>query len=1128
MIKYNNSNIDNWNFGDANIIKIYSNGVVAYYKWVEGSTAQTPCYAVVNDISQYTDTEFVDVYDKATSKWYKLNNLGNFEVYGVYADGTGSTVTTYDGKLAVVDGYEYQYTNGAWINVGETSETTASLPDVPFTLNYNAKVYNAATHSIPYTDGALNQIDAVITGSTSGIIDHSSNGYIELTGSTTIRANIGTANFSRDGSNPNITIICKAYTPGNTTEGNILTNRNQSYNWMYRHKSNILTFHGTSEQGSISVSNTEPNTCSIRVNSNRLLTYNNWTQNTTTSYSNFAYGSYSDGGALFAGYYSSSSEMWKGVFYWIYMSLNTLTDEQVQQVIAYNEEGSTIVYPIYYDEKQDPPTTLTFNTMEEALAYQCPYVGVIAIIGGRMYKFNANYEWEELSYTITGVTTSSSDFTIKLNNVNTTCTVFSDNGDGTYNWGVMYTQPITNTTQMCDGNSSLKQFDWGDADLSSLTSIGQYAFSNCSNLSTDYTDLIPNGITSIGNYAFHYCSNIAVEGGTTLEIPNGVTSIGVNAFFNNFSNFGQGTITNSVTIPSTLRTINTNAFNGCTYLYYTDITDLSSWFNVTLDAQTSCPWYSAYSKNIRINGNTLTNLTIPSDVTTLKSYTFANYTTLTGLTIPSTVTAIDGEYTFYNTRIRELTVPSSVTSWNGRYTFSLNTSLSSVTLNNNSSVPNYAFSGCTNLREATINLNGLNRSLFNNVFFGCNSLSSVTMNSSVGYISDFSFSGCTNLKSITIDRTTPPVIYTNTFHGTPSDLKFYVPCSAVNTYRTANDWSNYASQIVGFESCTTYDWQVVSGEYVCAKGNKYAKEQKIASFDGGETWEAVTPAEYRRGSLIEEGSEDCSGYSHKYFTLATDDGSNANFYVPIIGNKTIDYSIDNGQTWATAVGASQIYQISTPSIMLRAVTSLPWASSQGTNYAITASTRFHVEGNIMSLFYGDDFENQTTLNISHACESMFNSSTNLTSAENLVLPARTIGTYAYHAMFYKCRNLTNAAPIIEADEIPAEAMSLIFEETNITSVNLPNATATTANAAIYAAFNSCTQLKEVNMPSMVNYASQYYTFRNNTSLEKIVNNATNGTNFQYYNSISQNVTFYKNPNATWTGLPSTWTVVDIT
>ena len=87
MIKYNNSNINDWYYDTSNIIKVYRNNAVCYYK-ISGTppspTAQTPCFAVVDDITQYSDTEFEDVFNKADDKWYKLNNLNQYEEYGLY------------------------------------------------------------------------------------------------------------------------------------------------------------------------------------------------------------------------------------------------------------------------------------------------------------------------------------------------------------------------------------------------------------------------------------------------------------------------------------------------------------------------------------------------------------------------------------------------------------------------------------------------------------------------------------------------------------------------------------------------------------------------------------------------------------------------------------------------------------------------------------------------------------------------------------------------------------------------------------------------------------------------------------------------------------------------------------
>ena len=83
----------------------------------------------------------------------------------------------------------------------------------------------------------------------------------------------------------------------------------------------------------------------------------------------------------------------------------------------------------------------------------------------------------------------------------------------------------------------------------------------------------------------------------------------------------------------------------------------------------------------------------------------------------------------------------------------------------------------------------------------------------------------------------------------------------MNTYRTASAWSSYASQIVGYESCTVYDWVVAPNEYICYFHDKYEKVKKICSFDGGTTWEDVYPIEYQRGQLIEASSTDCVGAS---------------------------------------------------------------------------------------------------------------------------------------------------------------------------------------------------------------------------------------------------------------------------
>lgn len=404
MIKYNNNTIFDWNFDTSNVIKVYRNNAIVFYKVSGGSP--TPeykvCFAVVDDITQYQETEFEDVYDKATKKWYKLNNLNQYEEYGAY--GSGRSVTTYKGKLTIDNGYEYEWNGSEWVNLGEVTGTTATLPEVPFTVNYNSKNYNASTQTFAKTEGQLADTDVIISGETLTAHD----GYVTvLSGSRGVISGYGDY-FNRTDSTPNLTIISKQRTEGNNCH--IFANRGSSFNWMYRPYSNRLTLHGGSEQGEVSVT-TQPVIESVRIDSNRLATYNNYTDNTSSTTSSFSYGSTNGSVALFAGYTNSSGEWFVGDFYWIYMSQNTLTDEQVQQVINYNEIGGKSEYPKYYSDKSDPLNDLAFNTLAEAQTYaynNCVYDGMRATINGDRYYFdstNAN-GWVKVTeyYTVEDVT----------------------------------------------------------------------------------------------------------------------------------------------------------------------------------------------------------------------------------------------------------------------------------------------------------------------------------------------------------------------------------------------------------------------------------------------------------------------------------------------------------------------------------------------------------------------------------------------------------------------------------------------------------------------------------------------------------------------------------------------------
>lgn len=136
---------------------------------------------------------------------------------------------------------------------------------------------------------------------------------------------------------------------------------------------------------------------------------------------------------------------------------------------------------------------------------------------------------------------------------------------------------------------------------------------NCISFKSQYTlksIVIPEGITSIGNYAFYNCSGL-----TSITIPNSITSIEYMAFYN------------------------------CNNLKAVHISDLVSWCNIDFSDLYANPLYCA--KNLYLNGELVTELIIPDDVTEIKNYAFYCCESITSVVIPSNVTSIE-DYAFHN------------------------------------------------------------------------------------------------------------------------------------------------------------------------------------------------------------------------------------------------------------------------------------------------------------------------------------------------------------------------------------------------------------------------------------------------------------------------------------------------
>jgi len=86
------------------------------------------------------------------------------------------------------------------------------------------------------------------------------------------------------------------------------------------------------------------------------------------------------------------------------------------------------------------------------------------------------------------------------------------------------------------------------------------------------------------------------------------------------------------------------------------------------------------------------------------------------------------------------------------------------------------------------------------VFGGDINLLKITIPNSVTNIGSYAFRNCTSLSSVTVEATTPPTLGDNVFQNTDTNLVIYVPAESVNAYKTATNWSTYASRIQAIPS----------------------------------------------------------------------------------------------------------------------------------------------------------------------------------------------------------------------------------------------------------------------------------------------------------------------------------------
>ena len=244
----------------------------------------------------------------------------------------------------------------------------------------------------------------------------------------------------------------------------------------------------------------------------------------------------------------------------------------------------------------------------------------------------------------------------------------------------------------------------------------------------------------------------------------------------------------------------------------------------------------------------------------------------------------------------------------------------------------------------------------------------------------------------------------------------------------------------------------------------------------------------------------------------------------------IQYSMDNGSTWASLVSGETVSVVTGDKVMWKST--ITPSKLFGIGY-FSSSNKFNVSGNIMSLLYGDDFKGQTSLEGKDgAFARLFNSG--LIDASNLILPATTLAKSCYEGMFNSCPSLTKA-PELPATTLASSCYLTMFSGcTSMTTAPVLPAT-TLADRCYYGMFRGCTSLTTAPELHATTLVSGCYNnmFRSCTSLNRITMLATdisaNNCLLDWVYNVSSTGTFVKHPDMTSlpygeSGIPKNWTV----
>ena len=386
-------------------------------------------------------------------------------------------------------------------------------------------------------------------------------------------------------------------------------------------------------------------------------------------------------------------------------------------------------------------------------------------------------------------------------------------------------EPVTELTISPLYTSISKEAFRNDSNLTSVTipasvtNIGSKAFYGCSKL--DSVTIIGTSV-SVYSDAFKYCYpstfvyndpnwnytftkddyQTGLMSPSVLVISPMYTNIVTEAFMNN-------TKLTSVTIPSSVKSIGTDAFKGCNPEVFVNNSGVKLEYEFTNADYVALgcpkdlvisPLYTSIADKAFFAGENkpcypLESITIPDTVTSIGAYAFCGCENLGNITLPDDVTRIE-DATFYGcSSLKSFTIPAAVT-YIGSNSLSECDGITSIMIPKSVTIIGaFAFAGCSNLASVTFEQGSTLDEIDNGLFKGCTMLSSISVPSTVKTIGYYAFEDCTSLASFTIPGNVT-VIERKAFNGCENLTSIIIPESVTEIGTDAFKGCSRAEEII--------------------------------------------------------------------------------------------------------------------------------------------------------------------------------------------------------------------------------------------------------------------------------------------------------------------------------------------